>query len=115
MVDEGVSVRASRIENGGRDDLGRFVVGNPGGPGRPAKAHYDAVLGAMREYMTPKQTMEMYLDAYQTAKDSNSARGMMAVISDMLDRFGGKPVQHIVQESAGIVGIMHELGINIDE
>ena len=114
MGEDGVSVRAIAKET--RDANGRFLPGvvNPS-PGRPAKAQELAILDAIRSTFPPEVVADKLRKAMAIAEEQDSARGMVAVLEFAANYTLGKPVQRIVQESSGIVGIMAELGISIDE
>ena len=110
MREDGVSAPTSRNDNGGRDSLGRFSKGNPGGPGRPSRAHDEAVIAAIREWMGPERVIAMYEEALAIARKTDSARGIMLVAGDALDRTGGKAVQRVVVEQGGLSSVLEELG-----
>jgi hypothetical protein len=108
--EDGVSAPTSRNDNGGRDSLGRFSKGNPGGPGRPSRAHDEAVIAAIREHFGPEKIIALYEEALSIARKTESARGIMLVAGDALDRTGGKAIQRVVVEQGGLANILDELG-----
>ena len=114
MGKDGVSV-PTKPENNGRDDSGRFAPGNPGGPGRPSQRQEVAMVNAIKATMPPERIQHTLEQALQMAFDANSWRGVMAVVEFAANYTVGKPVQRIQQESSGVVGILGELGINIEE
>jgi hypothetical protein len=117
MGKDGVSARVIAEETGGRDENGRFLPGHSLGKlgGRPRKAQELAILDSIRSTFPPDVVAEKLRKAMQLAEEQNSARGMVAVLEFAANYTLGKPVQRIQQESSGIVGIMAELGINIEE
>lgn len=78
-----------------RDDKGRFVEGNPGGPGRKTRAQELAVLDAVKAEFTPAAIAQGLRDAYDLAKKQGSTRGMVAVLTLALEYTVGKPNQKI--------------------
>lgn len=75
-----------------RDATGKFLPGHQQpGPGRPTRQHEEEVLAAIRSSFPPDRIVAMLEEAYQIAKATNSARGIVAVVTDILDRTVGKP------------------------
>lgn len=75
-----------------RDATGKFLPGHQQpGPGRPTRQHEEEVLAAIRSSFPPDRIVAMLEEAYQIAKATNSARGIIAVTTDILDRTVGKP------------------------
>lgn len=75
-----------------RDANGQFLPGHQmGGPGRPTRKHEEEVLNAIKASFPPERIVAMLEEAYQLAKSTNSSRGIVAVVVDILDRTVGKP------------------------
>lgn len=75
-----------------RSPAGRFQPGhNQPGPGRPSRQHEEEVLAAIRSSFPPDRIVGMLEEAYTIAKATNSARGIVSVVTDILDRTVGKP------------------------
>lgn len=71
----------------GRDPRGRFVRGNPGGPGRPRNPKVLRLQAAFRAAITPKRLRELALTLWNQAM-----RGDTQAARLLLDRTCGKPV-----------------------
>jgi hypothetical protein len=92
-------------ENGGiRDDKGRFLPGNPGGPGRkPGSVSLLAIIRKkLEEYdETEKRTVaDKLADQYIHAALNPSMMDRGVAFRDLLDRLDGKPHQTITVDSA---------------
>ncbi len=82
-----------------RDNNGRFLPGHAQpGPGRPARAHEQQVLEAIRSHFPPDKIVGLLQEALDIARSTKSARGIVAVVTDVLDRTIGKPVQKVEEQ-----------------
>ena len=70
----------------GRDARGRFVAGNPGGPGNPRAAHVERLRGVLRDATTDADLRAVWRALLDKAK-----QGDVAAIREVLDRTTGKP------------------------
>lgn len=87
---------AMRIPGVGRTEDGRFAKGNTGGPGRPKKEMELALLDAINSTYSREEIQAYIRQAMDTAVETKSARGMMAVLDFITDRTLGKATQQIV-------------------
>lgn len=109
---DGVSASQS-TEKTGRDDSGRWLPGVSGNPrGRPGKAWEEANINAMASAFSPEEKQQFLRQAVQLAIAQQSPRGIVAVLSYIDDRVGGKPVQRVQQESGGLASVLEELGLD---
>ncbi len=51
-----------------RDSKGRYVPGNPGGPGRPKKLTYEIFWETVKKHATPEALDELIQAAFEAAK-----------------------------------------------
>src|SRR5436305_374880 len=80
--------RALNSMNNGRDDKGRFVSGNPGGPGRPRRQVEQEYHDVMINAVSPEDWHSIIQTAVVQALDgSHEARRFLA------DYILGKPLQ----------------------
>ena len=74
------------VENGQRDDVGRFKTGHRGGPGRPRYG----VTDALRRLVDPDQIARVLVEL---ATDPEvCTRDRLAACAQILDRLEGKPL-----------------------
>ena len=79
-----------------RDDKGRFTQGNPGSPGRPAFSIVSIIKAKLQE--VPEGEHEALIDILiDDYIDNVREMGKMdgPGMRDLIDRFDGKPKQHI--------------------
>lgn len=92
-----------------RDATGKFLPGHQmGGPGRPTRKHEEETLAAIRSSFPPERIVAMLEEAYTMAKATNSARGIVAVVVDILDRTVGKPVPATQQQEPNHIDVILE-------
>ena len=72
----------------GRDQGGRFVAGNPGGPGNPYGVHVARLRAAMLAAVSEQDMTAIIARLVQLAKD-----GDVRAIKELLDRTLGRPVE----------------------
>jgi hypothetical protein len=84
-----------------RDEQGRFLPGNPGGPGRPSRGREQAVLDAMKEEFTPAYIVAKLKTALEKAEAQGSPRAMATVLDTILAYTVGKPSQSAPVQSEG--------------
>lgn len=70
----------------GRDDRGRFVKGNPGGPGNPLGARVAKLRGALLEAVTPEDVRAVARALVEAAKGGN-----VQAAREVLQRVLGAP------------------------
>ncbi len=70
----------------GRDDRGRFSVGNPGGRGNPHAAQVGRLRAALLEAVTPEDIAAIIARLIEQAKG-----GDVRAIKEVFDRTLGKP------------------------
>ena len=85
------------MEQRDRDESGKFVKGNPGGPGRPVfsivsiiKDELQRVPDGSDEPVIRSMVREYIADARE--------RNDGVAVRDIIDRFDGKPKQHVAVE-----------------
>lgn len=92
--------------NGGRNERGQFVAGNPGGPGNPYARRSAELRRGLLEAVTLQDVQEIAEKLLELAKagDIDAARLL-------LDRLLGKPVQPVVAEIAepGVIVPLSEI------
>jgi len=81
-----------------RDSKGRFLPGNPGGPGRPRRAIELEYAEALRETVPIERFKRMADKVATHVEETGSIRAFMA----LSDRILGRPAQTIVTEDSGI-------------
>lgn len=96
---------------------GKFAPGNQAGKGhgRPPKQREAEVLHAINAAMPPERITKLLDQMITIATETNSWRGIAQALEFCAAYQIGKPIQRMQQESSGIVDIMAELGITIDE
>lgn len=77
-------------DNGGRDESGRFVPGNRGGPGNPFARRVAALRRVMLDSVTETDLREVVAVLVQQAKS-----GDVAAARELLTRIVGKPVDAV--------------------
>ena len=89
-------VGAGPLPNGGngRDRLGRFAKGNPGGPGNPHAAAVGAWRSALAKSVTPDDLQDVIGQLLKQAKD-----GEPWAIRELLNRCLGRPEQALTIEN----------------
>lgn len=97
-----------------RDGTGRFLPGNPGGPGRPTKAQEHAYLAAAAAAVTPDEMTHALREALHFALEQRSARGIVAVLEFIRDTTVGRPNQ-AVQVSAARTSLTELLALLPDD
>ena len=80
--------------NGDRDENGRFTKGHPGGPGRPVFSIVSQIKAKLQEVPGGYHAtwLELFLDEY-FRKTLETGDGV--AMRDLIDRFDGKPKQHV--------------------
>ena len=81
----------------GRDDQGRFTVGNAGGPGNPNAAAVGAWRSTLARSVTPDDLQDVIGQLLKQAKD-----GEPWAIRELLNRCLGRPSQAVSIESNGL-------------
>jgi len=81
----------TEISTGRNATNGRFVAGNPGGPGRAKRETEVAILDALREAFSPVEIAQGLRRAFDLAEKQGSARGMVAALMPILEYGLGKP------------------------
>lgn len=114
MGEEGLSASEKPNQNG-RDELGRFAKGNPGGPGRPNKEMQLAMLDAINASLSPEDIQAYIREAMDYAREHKSPRAMVNVLEFAANYALGKPTQRIIQEQGGLGELADELGIDLSE
>lgn len=77
-----------------RDDKGRFTDGNPGGPGRPVFSIVSIIKAKLQSVPRGQHRSvaeAMISDYIADAQEHNDG----VAIRDIIDRFDGKPKQHV--------------------
>lgn len=75
---------------------GRFLPGHSlPGPGRPKREAEQATLAAIQQAFPPERVVALLEKALTIAEDTNSARGIVAVAVEVLDRLYGKPASRV--------------------
>lgn len=93
-----------------RNDLGQWKPGTSGNPkGRPSRQHELETLESIRASFPPERVTAILEDALRIAEETNSARGMLAVVTEILDRTQGKSVARVAQPSNGLQEILDML------
>jgi hypothetical protein len=72
--------------NNGRDNQGRFIVGNKGGPGNPHAKQVALLRGALLSAVTPEDLHDVIRVLIEKALSGN-----VSAIKELLDRLYGKP------------------------
>lgn len=88
-----------------RDQRGRFLPGNPGGPGNPHAGKVARLRTAMLEAITPED-----VNAAIMALAAKAREGDVAACRELLDRAVGK-----AGEAADILVLVNELTIKLEE
>jgi hypothetical protein len=83
-----------------RDESGRFLPGNPGGPGRPPKARNLAYVDAVIRALPPEQLGALLAEMVEFAETTQSWRGKLAAVRLALEYAVGKPTQRVEQQSS---------------
>lgn len=91
---------------------GRFLAGNPGGPGRPPKARESAVLDLMRTSIEPAKIVQTIMELVE---DSGSWRARAKGVELYLNYVIGMPVQRSVTASTKLEAILNRLGDMSDD
>jgi len=78
----------STNEGNGRDDKGRFTIGNPGGPGNPHAAKVARLRTAMLEAVDEGDMKEIIGKLKELATGGN-----VSAIKEILDRCLGRPTE----------------------
>lgn len=86
---------------------GRFLPGNPGGPGRPAKARENAALDLMRQTVSPAKVVQTIVDLIE---HQSSWRAREAGVRLYLAYMVGMPVQRSITASTKLETILSRLG-----
>lgn len=89
-----------KTEMSDRDEKGRFVPGNPGGPGRPPKG--DSITDALSREISEEEIAKILA---QMIRDGN-----FAAVRYASDRIGGKPVETVMQHISGapeVIEVVH--------
>jgi len=88
----------------GRDEGGRFAVGNPGGPGNPHAVQVGRLRSALLDAVTPEDMRAVALALVEKAKG-----GDIAAARVLFDRVLGKPVEadliarlEAIEEAVGV-------------
>lgn len=76
-----------------RDSVGRFALGNPGGPGRPTKAQEMAIVQATADAFEPAQMTAYLREAMRIAIEQRSPRAIVNVLEFVRDTAVGRPGQ----------------------
>ena len=100
----------------GRDSSGKFVPGNPGGPGRPPRATEESYLATMRETISQQDWKEICKRALKDAKaGDHKARQWIAdfligrtipLSAEQTDPTGEKPYQPEVEQFKQHLGLV---------
>ncbi len=75
------------MKAGNRDEAGRFLPGNPGGPGNPYAKQVAEVRAALLDAVTPEQVKQVVRALVDAA-----VKGQVAAAKVLLDRLLGPPV-----------------------
>ena len=86
-----------------RDDKGRFIIGNPGGPGNPAAAIARIVRRAMEDATDPITIQGIWRKAQSLALQGNER-----MIIYVIDRIVGKPKEHVEINGALDTDVLRE-------
>ena len=89
----------------GRDESGRFLPGNPGGPGNPHAAQVGRLRSALLGAVTPEDMRAVSLALVEKARDGDIASARV-----LFDRVLGKPIEadliarlEAIEEAVGVV------------
>ena len=74
----------------GRDGAGRFVKGNPGGPGNPLASNAQAFRKAIYEAVTLDEMKDVVRVLFRCART-----GQPWAVKELLDRTAGKATQYV--------------------
>lgn len=80
----------------GHDERGRFVAGNPGGPGNPYVRRVAEIRAALLDAVSLDDLRAVVVAVVEKAK-----AGDVAAAREIFDRLMGKPTQDVRQEITG--------------
>jgi hypothetical protein len=80
---------------GVKDEKGRFLPGHPGGPGRPKKKVEEAILTELNARFTAERVADELESALAYAHQHKSPKGVMQVMTAVLEYQLGKPRQRV--------------------
>ena len=69
-----------------RDNKGRFVKGNPGGPGRPSRASEQEYLDMLKDRIPPERWAQMVERLISHVEESGSIRAFQALTDRLLGK-----------------------------
>ena len=81
-------VKPTRNGSDGRDERGRFALGNSGGPGNPHAKQTGKLRSAMLKAVTEKDMRAVVMKLVELAKSGN-----VPAAKEVLDRCLGRPVE----------------------
>jgi hypothetical protein len=101
------------MSNASRDANGKFLPGHHlPGPGRPTRQHEIETLDAIKASFPPERIVAMLERAYEIAESQGSARAIVAVVENVLDRTVGRPVARSISASTKFETMLAALGSN---
>lgn len=86
----------------GRDERGRFAVGNRGG-GRPKEEWKKELTSALRHRFSGERVADIAEDALDLAIKQKSPRGIVAVLEFVRDTVDGRPAVRVEKEEGGVI------------
>jgi hypothetical protein len=92
LSDKAFKATASKMPtakgNNGRDDRGRFLPGNPGGPGNPLAARVSKLRSALLNAVTEDDVKEIVRKLVSLAKSGDTVAARI-----LFDRVLGRPIE----------------------
>ena len=74
----------------GRDERGRFVVGNPGGPGNPFARRVAELRRELLDFLEPQRLRDLTAKLYGMAMDGNLAAAKLVLAYALASRATGR-------------------------
>jgi len=86
-----------------RDPSGRFLVGNPGGPGRPKKETERMILDAITNALSPQEIENAIREGLRLAIEQKSTRGIVAILELAAGYSIGRPTVRVESNGSNVI------------